>query len=297
MGKYQNYAKKTFSLLGLVVGAFFFALSLHIFTIPAKIAPGGVSGIASILEIVIGLPAGYSIFSLNLPILLLAFFFLKRKFILKSFLVVFVSSLTLALLRKYSFYQFIVDDPLLPAIAGALLNGASAGLILLLGASTAGTDIIGLIIQKKYSGLYLSRILLFINLAIVTSGGILYLTILKLDFTHVLELMIYSLLHIFLNTKALDVVLNGLTSSVKFEVITSKRDELQEAIYKQIGRTVTTIHSKGGYSHAQFHLVICVVSRPQVAHFKQILKEIDPNAFCIALDTKEVLGSGFTSRK
>lgn len=293
---FKGYLKKIFSFFSLIVSAFFFALSLHIFTIPAKIAPGGVSGIASILEIVINFPAGYSLFCLNLPILFLSFFFLKKLFILKSFLVVIVSSLTLALLRKYSFYQFIVDDPMLPAIAGALLNGASAGMILLLGGSTAGMDIIGLIIQKRCNGLYLSRILLFINLAIIIMGGILYRVVLKLDVTHILELMIYSLMHIFLNTKSLDVVLNGLTSSVKFEVITSKKDQLQEAISRQLGRTVTTIHSKGGYSHVQFHLLICVVSKTQVAPFKRILKEIDPQAFCIALDTKEVLGSGFTSK-
>lgn len=297
MKKENASSQKSFQIFGLLLGSLLFAISLHVFTIPAKLAPGGISGLASILQIVIGLPASYSIFFLNLPILILGFFFLPKIFCLKSLICVLISSLIMQLMRMVNFYEFHVADTLLPTIAGGILNGTGIGLILLSGGSTAGTDIIGMIIKKKVSNIAISRILFLINLLIIGIGGTLYFFVLKMESTTVISTLIYSILQVGLNAKAVDLILNGFSSSVKFEVITTKHEELRQALYQKLGRSITTLHSKGGYSRTEFHMVICVVTKMQVTTFKRILKEIDPNAFCIAINTREVLGSGFAHRR
>lgn len=295
--KENTFSPKLFQALGLLIGSLLYAISLHVFTIPAKLAPGGISGLASIFQIVMKIPASYSIFFLNLPILILGFIFLPKIFCAKSLMCVLLSSFLMQVMRMGHFYEFHVEDALLPTIAGGILNGAGIGLILLSGGSTAGTDIIGMIIKKKISNIAISRILFLINLLIISIGGILYFSVLKMELTVVISILIYSILQVSLNAKAVDLILNGFSSSVKFEVITTKHEELRKALYEKLGRSITTLHSKGGYTRTEFHLVICVVTKMQVTTFKKILKEIDPNAFCIVTNTREVLGSGFAHRR
>lgn len=280
-----------------VVGAFLTAFSMYVFILPAKFAPGGVSGISAIIQSLSGFSAAYSLLIFNAPLVVLSFIFLSRKFAIKTTLAIALSSLFLTIFRATNFYCF--DDAsnrILASLAGGLITGAGLGILVKAGASSGGTDVISILIQKKTSSLSVSWLIFFMNLVVIAFAGIMYTTVAKMDLTNTITIMLYSFISVFLSSKAMEVILNGVSSAVKFEVITSHPLELSEAIMKHLNRGVTIINSHGGFSKAENNLVICVVTRRQIVPFRKLLKAIDPCAFATAVDTREVLGNGFKNK-
>lgn len=278
----------------ILIGSLFIALSLYMFTIPAKFAPGGLSGLASIIEIVFDFSASYSILIFNVPLIVLSFVFLSRPFAIKTSVTVVLVSGVLKLFELVKLYQFI--DPsnlILSALAGGLIYGVGIGLLLNSGSSSGGTEIISMLIRKKVSSISISWIIFIINVAIVAFGGVLYLTVLKLDYTYVLALILYSIIQNFTASKSIEFVIKGVSSSVKIEIITTKPAEICEEINNKTKRGVTVISSKGGHSGEDNTVIICVVYRTEIRLIKHLIKQIDPSCFAFAMDTREVWGNGF----
>jgi len=290
--------KKIIAIILTVVGAFLLALSMHVFTIPAKFAPGGVSGIASIIQIITGFPAGYSMLIFNIPLIILSFIYLSKKFSWLSLLGIALASGFLQLFDYVNLYEFVnANETIISALAGGIMSGVGVGLMVRSEASSGGTEIISLLIQRKFTSVSIAWIVLSINIFIITIGGILYYFLLKMSPTDVITIMIFSFMQVFISAKTMEVILNGLSSAVKFEVITQKPQELSQAIIEKLRRGVTIIDSYGCYSKGKNSYLICVVTRMQISPFKRLLKSVDPSAFAVSINTREVLGTGFRCKR
>lgn len=290
--------KTVITLLLTVIGSCLLALSMHIFTLPAKFAPGGISGIASIIQIIAGFPAGYSMIIFNIPLIILSFIYLSKKFSWLSLLGIALASGFLQLFDYINMYEYInTNETIISALAGGVLSGVGVGLMVRSEASSGGTEIVSLLIQKKFTSVSIAWLVLFINIVIITIGGILYYTLLEMPPADVITIMIFSFMQVFVSAKTMEIILNGLSSAVKFEVITQKPQELSQAIIEKLKRGVTIIESYGCYSKGKNSYLICVVTRMQISPFKRLLKIVDPNAFAVSINTREVLGTGFRCKR
>lgn len=276
----------------LLVVATIMALSMQMFILPNKFAPAGVSGLSAIIQTLSGFPAGYSMFILNFPLVILAFFFIRKTFAAETMVYILLSSGLTELFRQLNVYQYR-DEILLAALAGGVLNGACIGVLMKLGLSSGGTDIIGLLIQKKFTEVSISWIILALNIIILLFGGISYKLVLNMDLTMVISIVLFSFIMQFINSKTMDIILNGMSSAVKFEVITTKPKELSQKIIAVLHRGVTIIDSRGAYTDTVNNMLICVVRKRQIGAFRKILKQVDPQAFAYAMPTREVMGLGF----
>lgn len=293
-----KWRKVIMQLIAVVFGSFLIAFAMHVFIIPAKFAPGGVSGLTSIIQNIWGFSASYSLIIFNAPLVILAFIFLSKPLALKTAVAIVLSSLFLQVFQITKFYTFIEESGhILGALAGGILSGSGIGILVKIGASSGGTDIIGMLIQRKTTSLSISWLIFFLNMLVITFGATLYITVGQMPLNQTIGIVLYSLVMVFLSSKSMEIVLNGMSSAVKFEVITSKPNELGKAIINTLSRGVTIINSRGAYTDTDNSVLICVVTKRQITPFRKLLKEIDPMAFAFAMDTREVLGNGFKRQK
>ncbi len=286
------------NLLVMIAGAFCLSLAMHMFMLPSKFIPGGVSGLTIIIQTLSGFSASYSMLILNAPLVILAFIFLKKEFAIKTTLGIGMTSGFLAIFRAVKMYEFFNPNEVwLSALAGGVIGGIGIGLLVKGGGSSGGTEIMSLLVQKKYIASSMSFIILAINVFIVTLGSVLYMTVGGMDLLTGFTTIICSLIQVFLGSKCIEFVLNGLNPAVKFEIITNKGDELKAEINNRMHRGVTIVNCEGGYTGDNRDMLICVITRTEISTFKKILKEIDREAFVYAINTREVIGKGFVKRK
>ncbi|MDR2091313.1 MAG: YitT family protein [Clostridiales bacterium] len=264
--------------------------AVYFFIVPNKFAPGGVTGAASIIYHLTGgkIPAGLTIIVLNIPLLILAFFKMNKTFALRSLIVVVILSVGVDVLGMLNVPQYGIEegaDKMLAAIFGGAISGASLSFVFKVNASNGGTDIVGAIIQKRYSATNVAWFIFIFDAAIALLGGILLN-----DFVPVM----YSFVAMFVSSKVSETVTRGFTTAVTFTVVTKKPNELGGKIIAELHRGVTAVKSVGLYTGEESTLLQCVVRKRQVSEFHRILKETDGEAFAFAMPATEVLGQGFT---
>lgn len=282
----------------MLLGATLLATAMYMFMLPSKFIPGGVSGLTIIIETLSGFPASYTLLILNAPLVILAFIFLKKEFAIKTTICIALVSGILQIFKVCQVYQYFnANEIWLSALAGGVIGGIGIGLMVKGGGSSGGTEVVSLLIQKKYISSSLSFIVLVINTFVVTLGGILYMTVGKMPIDLGITTIICSFIQIFLGSKCIELILNGLKTAVKFEIITTKGEELKQAINSKLGRGVTIIDCEGGYTGESRDLLVCVVTRVEISAFKRLLMEIDKDAFVYAINTREVIGKGFIKRQ
>lgn len=307
--KYSGF----FGILTLL--AFLRALGTYVFIVPNAFAPGGFGGIASVVYNIVAIfnmelaetwfnPA-VTVFILNLPVVIAAFFTLNKRYAINSAIVVALYAGFMGLFSLVNFPVYHGAGPdsgvtVLAAIAGGVLCGVSLGGTLLTNSSAGGTDIIGKIAYEKNPDVNVQwQIFIFDSLVVLLSGAIGLINIEGLDantiFTNVATPIFYSFITLFVTSEIADVVTNGLQSSVVFNIVTSKPDELSAAIVSKLHRGATKYTGEGVYTHAERYILVCVVKRRQSTHLKKIIKGIDPNSFVYITKAKEVNGFGFRS--
>lgn len=286
--------KIAFTYLSLFIGAFIFAFSTYTFLIPARLIPGGITGIASVIQTVFKFPSQYTIVLINIPILIAAFFILDKRFALKTVIGIVCVTGFMELFSRVDLYTFNSSaEPFVPAIISGLLSGSGIGLMLNANASSGGTEVIGLLIQKKNQSIKLSGLLLIMNIITMAFGTIIFLFVGRMDINQLLVLLVCSVIQSILSSKSVDFILNGINSAVKFEIVTKKEKEISEAIKNSSEYGVTIIESKGAYLDQKSSMLIVVVHKTKMPQFKRLIKETDPSAFVFTTDTREILGSNF----
>lgn len=262
-------------------GAAIMAFGIDVFLIPAKIAAGGVSGIAAILKNAAGIKASVTTLALNFPLLLIFGFVYGKKSGLSSL----VGALMLSFfLEVFSFVPRLVQNEMLCAIAGGLLSGAGLGTVFRADANTGGTDIVALLLQKKWPYFPIGTLVLVSDGIIILASGLVFKSF---------DIMIYACIALFISTKVIDAIVIGLDYAKEITVVSPKAPDIAREVMAVLSRGVTGIRSIGLYSGKESLMLISVVSRNQAVKFKNIVQKYDENAFVIVSDVKEVIGEGF----
>ncbi|MBO4380657.1 MAG: YitT family protein [Clostridia bacterium] len=309
----QSKAKDyTLFYLLLVVLAFSRSLIAYVFIISNGFAPGGVGGISSIIynavlpyrpDLAAGiLDPGVTTLIMNIPLLIVAFFRLNKRFALHTLLVVLIYSGFMYLFGAVNFPKFIADDSgllLLASLTGGVINGVICGLMLKNNMSMGGTDILGKLIYKHNPAIETHWIIFGLDFMISFAAGT--LGILKLTkgisasegLTLVLKPIIYSVISMLVSSQIADQITAGLQSSLVFNIISDHPNEIAEQLVKRLHRGVTISHGIGFYTGKEHEVLTCVTSKRQINKVKDIIAETDPSAFTFITKAHEVRGNGF----
>ena len=278
--KYLQFVKEYIIVaLACVVMAF----NINYFFVGNKLAEGGVSGLSLIIHYLSSIDVSYLYFALNIPLIILAYIFLGKNFLLKTFFATFVLSV---FLKVFASFSEPLDDILLAAIFGGAINGIAIGIVFYAGGSTGGMDIVAKIVNK-YTGIPISRILLATDFIVLSIVAVIFGKV----------IFMYTLISLVISSKMIDIIQVGIYSAKGVTIITTKEDEIRKRIMEDTGRGITLIDAKGGYTQKEIGMLYCVVGQYQLIRVKTIVKEVDPSAFMIVADVHEVIGNGFLVNK
>ena len=269
-----EYLKKTFFWL---VGAFIVAVALEMFLLPNKIIDGGVIGISMMISYITKWNLGLLIFCINIPFMLIAFRSLGKKFILNTFIATSLLSVATNVATNLS---PVTNDLLLATVFGGILLGLGVGLILRNNASLDGTEMLSIVLSKRFKIVSVGELLMGMNLFIYTAAG----------FLLGWERAMYSILTYFVASKVIDTVLEGLDKAKSVRIVSEYWEEIGEHIMKELDTSVTYMKTKGGYSKQEKILTFCVVNKFDIPKLKETVHSIDPRAFIVTEDVHEVEG-------
>ena len=268
-------------ILETLLGAFIMAIAVSLFLLPNELSSGGFSGIATILYYLFNFPVGTTIIVLNVPLFILATLKIGKRFLLKSLLGTISLSVFIDILEKIT---PVTNDKILACVYGGILTGLGTALILRAHSSTGGSDLAGNII-KEYKPMARTGNLIMIIDAIIV--------VLNVIFLKKVEIALYSAITIYLMGKVIDIIFEGIYFTKLVFIISDKSEEISKIIVNNIKRGVTGIYGKGIYTEENKLVLMCAIGRRELAELKSYIKEIDPNAFLIITNSREVLGTGF----
>lgn len=281
--KHEKFYEISKDLIFYIIGSVIYSVSVSVFTAPNKIAPGGVTGIATILHYAFGLPIGIMFFVLNIPLFILSMRFIGGRFIIRTVICTTLISVFVDLFQLLPQYEYH-GDLLLASLYGGILSGAGLGLVFLRGATTGGTDIASKLLRIKYPHVPMGRMMMFIDFLIVMAAAIYFRS---------LNDALYALITIFVCSKVIDGILYGSDNGRMVMIVSDKEREIADAISDEINRGVTLLKGKGYYSGADRDVLMCAVRRPETARLRAIVRKADPAAFIIMCEAGEVIGEGF----
>lgn len=274
--------------LFMILGCISYALSLRIFLIPNSIVGGGVSGAASLIEILTKIPAGYFILAINIPILIMGFKLMGWRFILRCLITTATLSLFTNLfgLELFDFLHGLTDNALLASLYGGILQGIGIGLFIRYEMSSGGTELLGRITNRIIPVFSIATHVAFFDGLVVVIGAI----VLKNP-----ENVLYALILIFVSAKVSDILVIGLNKAKLCYVITDKAEEIGEFLIHHSPRGVTLLRGEGMFSKKDKGVLLTCVKNHQIQSLKSAVKSIDEHAFVIVGEATEVYGKGFHS--
>ena len=271
-------------ILVIIIGSFISSLGVNLFLSNAKLLSGGVTGIALILQYLWEVPSGITVFLLNIPLFFVSYKYLNKRFTIYTAIGMLSFSTALMITKPLS-TLVQVDDMLLYCIYGGVLSGIGSGLIFYRNGSTGGTDIITMVIRKKYSNFDIGQVGFAFNLIIVTVS----------IFIFGLPRALYTLISMFITSTILDKVLNGFTSKKLLLILTEKEDDIINYVIKDMNRGITALMAEGGYTRDKKRLLYVAVTTSQMISLKTKILRFDPKAFITIIDVSEVKGKGFVT--
>jgi len=270
----------------LIVGIIFYSLSYAVFLIPHNIVPGGISGLAIILHILFHTPVGIVVIVLNIPLFILAIRILGFSFGPKSLIAIIVTNLLIDFLTYSVKISSPTDNVILATIYGGVMLGIGLGLIFRSGANTGGSDIIGQMLNR-FTDFSVGMWILIVDTFIITVAGFA---------TNSIELALLGYLALFLSTRIIDLILEGIDYARAVFVVSDNAEKIVEGVYQKIGRGVTILDGFSPYTKTKRPVIMCVITKRETENFKRLVKDIDTDAFVILTDVFEVLGHGFRPR-
>lgn len=282
----HNYKSILIEYTGLIISCIIMAVALNMFLVPQTIAPGGLSGLSVVISKITGFPVSNILFTISTPLLLSSVKVLGKKDAIKTFIGMAILTIMLKITEPLSAIS-PTDNTLLAGISGAILLGISLGILFRIDASTGGTDLIALMLNRVIPSLPVSKCLSMIDGTVVVLAGIA-----NKNF----ETGIYSAIALYIIVKMVDTITSGFDYAKAFFIITEKKDVLQEAIIRDLSRGATILDAKGGYTNEDKNVMLVVVNhKKQEVALKKLVKELDEKSFIIVTDVYEVLGKGFKS--
>ena len=263
-------------IIKMIIGTFMFSIAINVFVVPNNLYTGGVLGISQLIRSVITSIfkieldfdiSGLIYYIINIPLFIAAYKNLSKPFFYRTLLVITIQTILLSIIPT----QSIVKDTLTNILVGGLLGGAGLGIILSCGASTGGSDIIGLIIAKKNNELSVGKLGLIINLFVYSITGLLY----------GLETMIYSVIYSFIDNLTIDKMHEQNICSTAFIFCKTNPKEINDYIKNELGRDFTYWDAKGGYDDSRTYIIYTALTKYELIKLERKIKESDFNAFMI----------------
>jgi len=268
--------------LGITLGSLVAAIGVALFLVPNKIASGGVSGFSTIIYYLTGWPVGILMIICNVPLFLLGFRRFGAKSMVRSLYGALVLSIFIDALAFWQGETSFVGDPLLASLYGGVLAGVGLGLVFRSGGTTGGTDLLA---RLLYSNLGLS----LGNTLLTVDGFVIVLAAIFFD----LELALYALIAVFITGRMIDVVLEGISYHKAVLIISDQYEALGKMLLTRLDRGITGLMSRGVYTGKSREALLCVVGQGELTALKEMIYEVDANAFIIITQAHEVLGEGF----
>lgn len=264
------------------IGSALFALGFAIFLIPNDINTGGISGLAMILRELLGFGSiGTLTLLMNIPLFLIGGLKIGKRFFAGSLIGMVVSSV---LIDLFALIPFATPEPLIGGLYGGVLCGAGLGMVFMAGASTGGSDILVRLLKKKYRNLPIGSISMMFDAMVVLLTGLVFRDISK---------ALYSGVVVFVCGQVIDAVVYRFDYSRVALIISKEHEKIAKAISDQLDRGATYLHGSGSYTHQNIEVVLAVVRKGQLAELKELVMDIDENAFVIVQEAHQVLGDGF----
>ncbi|MGN9164203.1 YitT family protein [Tissierellaceae bacterium HCP3S3_D8] len=270
-------------LFFVVIGNLLCAIAFNAFFIPSKLLSGGVGGLALMNQYLTGLPTGITVFIINIPIFLIGARMVDKEFAIYGFISMFIFSSLLTITNGIDKY-IILDDILLGAVIGGVLNGIGMGLMFKNRTSQGGFDIIAAILKKKYN-MNIGTGLMIMNTVIISLSSFLF----------GVRSAMYTLISMYIGYQVLDKVQTGFNVKKNVVIVSNKSEELADRIIGELNRSITFLEGSGGYKKENKHVIYCIVTSKEIVKLKEIIDRIDPSAFLIINDVIEVRGSTFKS--
>ena len=285
MKKLEKLFKNSISdYIIIALGASLYAASVAVFTSKNNIAPGGLTGVATMLNYLFSLPIGAMIFVMNIPLFLWAFFESGKGFLVKTMIGTALVSVFIDIFQVI--LPFYSGNIMLAAIFGGALSGLGIGLIFARGGSTGGTDIIAVSLNKRFPHISTGRLMLISDAVVLTAAAIVYGNI---------ESALYAGITIFVSVRVIDAVTYGTSrgNGKLIFIISDSYETISREIIQKLGRGVTILNGSGAYTGNSKRVLMCAARPNQVVKITKGVKIIDKNAFIVVTTANSILGEGF----
>ena len=272
-------------LLFDLIAGIAFGVSVNVFTAPNHIAPGGVTGFATLMNYIFGVPIGLMSFMINVPLLLSGVKILGKEFFVKTFKSVVIINFSVDVIVPFITQGYVYQgEKMMAGLMGGVLMGTCIGLVLQRGSTSGGLDIVGRMVKKQMPQFSIGKIMFAGDFTILVVSMLVYKNI---------ESGLNGLICIFVSSKIVDYLLYGMEKGMMLYVVSDKAEEIAAAIMSNIVRGATLLNAEGAYSHDPKKVVLCAIRDHQYPGVKRLVKQIDPNAFMMVNDTHDIFGSGF----
>ncbi len=271
-------------IIETIIGSFIMAAAVSLFLLPNELSSGGFSGIATVTYYLFNVPMGITILALNIPLFLLSTLKIGKEFLGKSIIGTVSLSIFIDILDKF---EPLTQDKILACVYGGILTGIGTALILRANSSTGGSDLASIMI-KEYKPMFRTG-----NLITIIDFIIVFLNVI---FLGKIEIGLYSAITIYLMGKVIDILFEGIYFTKLLFIISDKNEEISKFIENEVKRGVTGIYGKGMYTNKEKLILMCAIGRNNLAEIKTKIKQIDPKAFLIITNSREVLGVGFKEK-
>lgn len=268
----------------VVAGTGLLALGTYVFIAPNQIAPGGVSGVAILINFLTNIPIGWLNLLINIPLLILGLFFLGKRFVIKSILSVLAFTVFYDYIFAWTNLPQYTGDSMLAALFGGVLSGTGIALTFMVDGSTGGIDVSSKVVQMKLPHIPIGKIVFLTDVVIIAVSTVVFKSV---------SSALYATIAMFVTAQIIDALLYGLDAGKMVMIISDHSDELAKEIIKRADRGVTKLMGNGAYENKEKVVLLCAVRRNEYYHLKRIVQQIDPAAFIIVTTASEVVGEGF----
>lgn len=270
----------------IVAGSICYAIAIGMFSAPNNIAPGGVTGIATLLNYVsiqwnfpFVIPIGLTTILMNVPLIIAAWWVLGKSLAIRTMAGILISSVLVDALQPY--ITPYTNNKILVCIFGGVVLGLGVGLILRRGGTTGGSEVLARLFERKYPHMSVGNLILVVDAVVISASALIY---------GALENAMYAVVLVFISAQIIDRVVYGSRQGKMAMILSKKQPEVTAAIMKQVDRGVTLLKAQGGYSGVEQHMMLCAVRRDEVFRLRKAVYDIDPEAFFMLLSTDEVRG-------
>lgn len=277
-----NIKKEITNIFMILISAIVGAIGMHVFVYPSNFAPMGVDGIATMLQTLTGVNAGIYTLALNIPLFILAWIILKKRYVIYTIVFIIIVSGMLLVLDEVSFYQYVTEsDKMISAIFSGILLGARTGIMLKIGGSAGGADIIACSVQAKKPYMNVETLISFICYVIMGLSFFVYQDI-NCIFLSIIQLIVFEWV--------MKIILTPTRNAVEVKIITKYPNKIKQELLYMLKHGATHVESHGMYTDEENNIIFSVINIRQIPEFMEMIKEY-PDTFVYYSDVKGVRGN------